>query len=846
MRSFKHLFFTIAALLTLPFTATAQQEHTLLKHGSSVLTVAYSPVNPFLVASAGDNGEIKLWNLRNDTVVTLGRHDDIVNSIAFSPDGRLLASGGDDYVLKLWNVIHKHHIATRDHITDRTRSQVKAVTFSPNGKMIAIGGRHAKLWDPYTLNQIATFPHREWVWAVAFSSDDRLLATGDNSGQVNVWDLQNHGVVTQLHADSDAVYTVQFSPDNQILAGAGYAGQVKLWNVPNWEQRGTLISNGTISEISFSPDSSTLAATSYKSIHLWTVDIGENIVTLTGHTDWVRGTAFSLDGSSLISGGTDSTLRLWDVTPYRSITPDMVRIIYFLPRDRNMQPSIWTKVDTLIRSVQHFYADQMDLNGFGRKTFTYETDANGQMLAYRVEGQFRDRYYHTDTANKVYDEVASLFDTGKHVYLIVADISSEFIGATDKCGVGGGNWFENELSVRARGGRAVIPASGVCFEGAYGVVVTAHELGHAFGLEHDFRNPAHLMSYGAAPDRLSKCAASWLNANRFFNTGQTAFDEPTTIQMLTPSRYSRNARNFTLQFAVSDVDGIHQAQLLVPTTVLDPAPGVKLHSCKDVHTQSSLLEFSTPTLTGQQINNVVLQVIDIHGNITRQDYTLRAVNALVSGNNADVNRDGAVNVADLVLVASNFGKTIVGRVHPNPDVNRDGIVNIADLLLVASLLSDVRAAPALHIQEMPGFTTADLQKWITQAKNYDLHVGSSHLNVEVAKRGIVVLEQLLTTLAIPTETRLFANYPNPFNPETWIPYQLSESADITLRIYFMDGALVRTLALGHQSAGIYQKRSRAAYWDGSNEQGERVASGVYFYTLSAGDFTATRKMLIRK
>ena len=96
------------------------------------------------------------------------------------------------------------------------------------------------------------------------------------------------------------------------------------------------------------------------------------------------------------------------------------------------------------------------------------------------------------------------------------------------------------------------------------------------------------------------------------------------------------------------------------------------------------------------------------------------------------------------------------------------------------------------------------------------------------------------------ESTLLANYPNPFNPETWIPYQLSESADVSASIYAVDGRLVRRLDLGHQSAGVYRSRSRAAYWDGRNEFGERVASGLYFYTLTAGDFTATRKMLIRK
>ena len=101
-------------------------------------------------------------------------------------------------------------------------------------------------------------------------------------------------------------------------------------------------------------------------------------------------------------------------------------------------------------------------------------------------------------------------------------------------------------------------------------------------------------------------------------------------------------------------------------------------------------------------------------------------------------------------------------------------------------------------------------------------------------------------LQAPEATTLLPNYPNPFNPETWIPYQLAAPAEVHVSIYAADGKLVRTLDLGHQSVGHYDSRSRAAYWDGRNALGEPVASGVYFYTLSAGDFTATRKMLIRK
>ena len=488
----------------------------------------------------------------------------------------------------------------------------------------------------------------------------------------------------------------------------------------------------------------------------------------------------------------------------------------------------------------------MEVNGFGRKTFAFETDETGETSVWQANGQFSDWDYHTDTRTKVHAEVAEQFDMSKHIYLIVVDISSETIDNEETCGVGGGNWFGKETLARARGGYAIIPASGNCFEAESGTVVAAHELGHAFGLEHDFRDDAYVMSYGRTPNRLSKCAARWLDANRFFNANQTAFNEPTAIQMLTPSVYLPNARNLTVQFEVTDLDGIHQAQLLVPVTSADPAPGIKLHSCKDLNAQGSTFEFSISTLTGHRVNDIGLQVIDSHGNITRQDYTLQADNSLLSRNNADVNSDGRVDVIDLVLVASNFGKTINSSAHPNPDVNRDGVVNVADLVLVASLLSEVPAAPILHVQGGHTLTATDLQAWIRQSKNYDIQTNPSYLRPDTLKKGIAVLEQLLSTLVIPTETRLLANYPNPFNPETWIPYQLATDANVTLTIYDTNGASVRGLDLGHQPAGVYHARNRAAYWDGRNEQGERVASGVYFYTLSAGDFTATRRMLIQK
>ena len=209
----------------------------------------------------------------------------------------------------------------------------------------------------------------------------------------------------------------------------------------------------------------------------------------------------------------------------------------------------------------------------------------------------------------------------------------------------------------------------------------------------------------------------------------------------------------------------------------------------------------------------------------------------------DVTGNGVVDVNDLVEVAKNFGRTVADGANRKADVNGDGTVDMEDLVAVAEAVEasgGIGEAPMI-VQPSSGlpFTAADVQQWIHDAKA-----------MGVKSHGITALEQLLTMLtrpeAPPEKTMLLTNYPNPFNPETWIPYQLAKPADVTVAIHTADGKLVRTLALGQLPAGIYQDKDRAAYWDGKNEQGESVASGVYFYTLKADDFSTTKKMLIRK
>ena len=196
----------------------------------------------------------------------------------------------------------------------------------------------------------------------------------------------------------------------------------------------------------------------------------------------------------------------------------------------------------------------------------------------------------------------------------------------------------------------------------------------------------------------------------------------------------------------------------------------------------------------------------------------------------DVNGDGVVDAKDIVFVVTNLGE----EDEPMADVNGDGVVDLADIGQVALAFDDGAAAPVAHGEALNVVTPERVREWIAQA----ILSGEN-------QEAILALEQLLSLLT-PKQTTLLANYPNPFNPETWIPYQLSVETNVQISIYDINGALIRQLDLGYQQGGYYTDRSRAAYWDGRNEFGERVASGIYFYTLTAPDFSATRKMLIGK
>ena len=1079
---FKRLFFTITFLLNLLLTSFAQ-EPTLLEHGGGVRTVEFSPVDASLLASAGEDGTIKLWNLRNNTAMLLRGHTGRVNSVAFSPDGALLASVSDDRTIRLWNVQNQQNVETLQNITDRYQS----IVFSPDGQLLATaGGRHVKLWNVRNRTEIATLQHNQDVRTVAFSHDSQLLAVGDGSGDgpgtVKVWNVQRRQVVTTLDGDPKSIKTVTFSPDDRYLASSGWDGQLKVWDVSTWTLFRTIPHTGYY-DIAFSPDGKTLVSTN-GGVVFWSVETGEKITSLPAPEGWIHPLDFSSDGTNLAVGGDDGGIRIYSVGELLQAEQqgEIVRLIYFRPRDRRHRPDRVTALRKLIKDVQQFYANEMERHGFGRKTFTVETDADGELLVHHVDGKFTDAHYQIHTPDKVWKEIKEQFYISKHVYLCAIDISTEVIGTSnirnpegESCGDGSTVWHG--------GGRELlIPVSGHCFERDNGMFLTAHELGHGFGLEHDFRNDAFIMSYGGKLQYLSQCAAEFLEVHRCFNphslssNGGVSFGRSTTVRMHAP-RAARPA-DIRLRFEVNDPDGLHQAQLFIPTTATDPAPYLKLHGCQSLNGESYTIEFVTSELPQSEETEIMLGVIDKYGSITQHVYRLKIDHLLPSPKvvsipdarlaarvrktleiaprkpitnlsllrltQLDADRHQITNLAGLQhavnlrrlslnrnrirdltpftklthLTRLSLQDNQIRNVRPlaglvtlttlrlagnpiqdmaplqtllerNPDLQLD-IVNIVNPLAkitgpwlwmiaptkvgqgganstnVDSLAAASRGAVTeakiarrgakagdtvgkyawtLGEIDMSGSnndreglsnnvndlinriglvdgrnpaTTADdrdidhhssyalimlksarvrsgvtmrvgsddsIKVWLNGEVVYtkpvnrgagdfqdqfqvNLKQGDNLLLVKVSENEgywsmFVGIDADVKTkqpsadpaaapmlsaseILLPTETVLLSNYPNPFNPETWIPYQLAEPAAVTLTIYTVNGGVVRWLSLGYQPAGIHQSRSRAAYWDGRNETGEVVASGIYFYTLSAGDFNSTRKMFIRK
>ena len=390
---------------------------------------------------------------------------------------------------------------------------------------VEIGGGAIWLWDVATGTPLLKKPlkgyqpggHNDYNMGLAFSPDGKILANGGhdgnvNNGRISLWKIGEGQPqqLTLLNGNYPSVFTVAFSPDGKTLASGDFDKNIRLWDINNGTQTKVIRSTDRITNLVFNPDGRTLAnvpdtyGRAYSGyIHLWNVHTGKLQNVLTGHLDSILRLAFSSDGSRLISMGSRKTILQWQSVPVRlqKKYENIVRLIYFVPRDINPDPVREIEFKGLISGAQQFYADAMQKHGFGKKTFDFEKDVNGKAIVHRIYGREIEEFYKPDDNDdntpwdfdKIYKE---LFEDSRHIeqfdisnYLYLIFLEGPELGGGSVCGNAAPEWETHgwwlwKEKTAGSGGMSVLPVDTGCW-GSY-LGTTVHELGHAFGLKHDF------------------------------------------------------------------------------------------------------------------------------------------------------------------------------------------------------------------------------------------------------------------------------------------------------------------------------------------------------------------------
>ena len=869
--------------------------------------VTYSPDGRML-ASGGYYGEIvHVWDaLTGERKLKLEGHTDSVTSIAFSPDGLTIASGGgsDDNTIRLWDALTGEHIRT---LNGHTRA-VTGVAYHPDGRTLASGSGDAtiRLWDAATGERLKTIDgHESAILSVEFSPDGRTLASGGWDQAIRLWDAVTGELKRTLEGHTDGVTCVAYGPDSRMLVSASVDKTVRHWNTLTGENKHTLKEpTFWMNKVAYSPDGRRFASgDNGGNIRLWNAVTGAPVAEVEGHTSWVYSVAFNPDGRTLVSGYSDGVIRVWDVltgalirtlNKWASPLSDMNCVAYspdgrlFVSGQSNGNIRLWdapsgTPVWTVdahpfaVRSIAYSPDGRTIASGSydfirlwdaakGKQVGTLKGHDRGVVsLAFSPDGRTL-ASGSNDATVRLWDLVTGVTTRmvqGRQVAYspdgrMLATGSSDYsvrlwdaLTGAPKLTMKGHRDSVNSVAF-SPDGRTI--ASGTDYSVRLWDAVTGRNTRILEG------HQSWVMSVAFSPDGRTLAAASLDGAVHLWELGAPR-DRNATVN-ITPAavRSPPIGGQFTLSLAIADGESIagYQATVEFDASALrfvgsshgDYLSGDAIAVPAVV--SGNKVTLAAASASGESSGAGMLATLTFEV-IAVKASTLGLVDVVLSGGagrshrprvgegqvmdpppSRDLNEDGIVNLQDLWIVVGQFGQT--GQI--GADVNRDGTVQLGDLLLVAAEIQDAATVFPTSPDAVAMLHSTTVRQWLEQAMDLNL-------TDAVSRRGIRFLESLLPALT-PEETVLLPNYPNPFNPETWIPYRLATDSEVRISIFDSKGILIRRFNPVHQLAGFYTDRAHAAYWDGRNKMSELVANGIYFYHFRAGDYTHVRKMVIVK